>query len=146
MRLPDRRYFTVAEANEMIGWLEESMRRMLQLQAQVRGALGRLRQSGFAPDSDEFDLAPPEAGQEVRDDLATLRTLIDALRDDLQSLHDAGCVIKDIDSGLVDWYARKDGRDVFLCWKLGEKQVSHWHDLQAGFAGRRPVAGAGLGV
>ncbi len=41
--------------------------------------------------------------------------------------------------GLVDFYSIMDGREVFLCWRLGEPDVSHWHELDAGFAGRQPL-------
>ena len=41
--------------------------------------------------------------------------------------------------GLCDFYSIMDGREVFLCWRLGEPEVSYWHDLDAGFAGRQPL-------
>jgi hypothetical protein len=42
--------------------------------------------------------------------------------------------------GLCDFYSVMDGREVFLCWRLGEPEVSYWHELDAGFAGRQPLA------
>ena len=136
----NRRYFTLAEADRMIPELETRFGRMLQLNAQIRDAYSRLNDAGFAPTEEDFDLAPDGAPPEVPADLAELRALIDALNADLEALQAEGCVVKDIGSGLVDWYARKDGRDVFLCWKLGEKSVAYWHELETGFAGRRPVS------
>ena len=50
-----------------------------------------------------------------------------------------GIQVKDINTGLVDFLARRDGRDVLLCWKYDEPSVAHWHDLDSGFAGRRPL-------
>jgi hypothetical protein len=50
-----------------------------------------------------------------------------------------GCVLKDMDQGLVDFLTRRDGREVYLCWRYGEERVAYWHELQAGFAGRRPL-------
>ena len=135
-----RRYFTVVEASKMIPELESRFGRMLQLQAQIRSAYDRLENSGFAPEEEDFDIAPENAAPETTRDLAELRTLMDALRTDLEALRREGCIVKDIGSGLVDWYARKDGREVFLCWKLGEKSVNFWHELDTGFAGRRPVS------
>lgn len=136
----NRRYFTVSEANQMIPELESRFGRMLQLHAQIRSAYDRLESIGFAPDEEDFDLAPDDAGPEVTRDLAELRALMDALRSDLEALHREGCIVKDIGSGLVDWYAQKDGRDVFLCWKLGEKSVNYWHELEGGFSGRKPLS------
>ena len=134
-----RRYFTVAEANAMIGMLEEHFGRMLQLQAQIRSTYARLDSAGHAPGDDSFEVAPAGVSTEVVGDLATLRTLVDALKVDVGALLESGCIVKDIDRGLIDWYAKVDGRDVFLCWKLGEKEVQFWHDLEAGFAGRHPI-------
>jgi hypothetical protein len=136
----DRRYFSVDDANAMIAELELKFGRMLQLKAQVRAAYSRLDEAGYAPDSDEFGLVPDGASGDVVSDLATLKTLIDALKTDVGALHDAGCLVKDIDEGIVDWYAQRGDRDIFLCWKLGEKEVRHWHDVDAGFSGRRPLS------
>ena len=53
-----------------------------------------------------------------------------------------GVVVKDPRIGLCDFYGRVDGRLVFLCWKYGEETVAHYHDIDAGFAGRKPLVGA----
>ena len=58
----------------------------------------------------------------------------------LQALVDEGIYIKGFEEGLVDFPAlRKNGEEVFLCWKDGEKDINFWHTLQAGFRGRRPI-------
>ncbi len=54
-------------------------------------------------------------------------------------LRDIGCQLKDWSGGLVDFPAKLEGRLILLCWKLGEDEVRHWHEWDAGFAGRRPV-------
>ncbi len=51
-----------------------------------------------------------------------------------------GAELKDPSTGLIDFVGRHRGRDVYLCWKLGEDSIVHWHDLQAGVAGRKPVS------
>jgi hypothetical protein len=136
----DRRYFSVAEANAMIKDLELTFGRMLQMKAQVRTVYARLEEEGFAPGGDEFDIAPNGASDDVVNCLTTLKTLIDALKVDVNALKDAGCLIKDIDEGIVDWRASKGGCDVLLCWKLGEKEVGFWHDADSGYSGRRPIS------
>lgn len=138
--LPPRRYFSVAEANAMIDDLERIFGRVFQMKAQVRSVYARLEGAGYAPGGDEFDHAPAGARAEVVNDLTTLKTLIDALKVEVTALDEAGCLVKDIDAGIVDWYASKGNRDVLLCWKLGEKEVGYWHDVEAGFDGRRPVS------
>jgi hypothetical protein len=62
----------------------------------------------------------------------------------LAALHDAGVVVKDLDAGLCDFYALMGDRLVFLCWQLDETEVAHWHALDDGFAGRRPLKNAEL--
>ena len=57
----------------------------------------------------------------------------------MDELAQIGCVFKGFDQGLVDFYCKRDDRDVFLCWKYGEPAVEHWHELEGGFAGRQPV-------
>lgn len=65
---------------------------------------------------------------------------MDRLQVLVDELTDIGCEIKDYQTGLIDFVARHDGRDVYLCWRLGEGNITHWHELQAGFAGRQPVS------
>lgn len=127
----------------MIGDLELAFGRMLQMKAQVRSVYARLETAGYAPGGDEFDVAPEGAASGIVNDLTTLRTLIDALRVEMHALNTAGCLVKDIDEGIVDWYAMHGGRDVLLCWKLGEKEIGFWHEPEAGFAGRRPISELG---
>ena len=57
----------------------------------------------------------------------------------LQELEAVGCVFKGFEAGLVDFYSLRDDRPIFLCWRLGEDRISHWHEIDSGFAGRQPV-------
>ena len=50
-----------------------------------------------------------------------------------------GVVVKDVDSGLVDFLARRQGREVYICWRYGEDELVYWHDIQAGFSGRQMI-------
>ncbi len=50
-----------------------------------------------------------------------------------------GVEVKDLELGLVDFLSERDGRDVYLCWKLGEERVSFWHELNTGYASRQPL-------
>lgn len=50
-----------------------------------------------------------------------------------------GVLVKDVDSGLVDFLARRQGRQVYICWRYGEDELTYWHDIQAGFAGRQQI-------
>ena len=67
------------------------------------------------------------------------RTL-ERLQNLVNELSEVGCQIKDFQIGLIDFTGRHAGRDVCLCWKLGEARIEFWHELDAGFAGRQPVS------
>jgi hypothetical protein len=62
-------------------------------------------------------------------------------RDTLAEMDEIGVQVKDLEKGLLDFPAVMDGRDVLLCWKLGEKEIGYWHTPEDGFAGRRPLDG-----
>jgi hypothetical protein len=66
-------------------------------------------------------------------------TLAGELERCLLELDALGVVVKDIDLGLLDFPARREGEDVLLCWHVGEDSVTSWHGLEEGFAGRKPV-------
>ena len=70
----------------------------------------------------------------------SLEMAIERLEDLVDELEDVGAELKDYQSGLVDFVGRHEGRDVYLCWKLGEEAIAYWHELDAGFAGRKPIA------
>lgn len=57
----------------------------------------------------------------------------------VEGIHELGGIVKDLDEGLIDFLARRDNEDVFLCWRLGEPQIGHWHSVEEGFAGRKPL-------
>jgi hypothetical protein len=60
----------------------------------------------------------------------------------VERINDMGCELKDADMGLLDFRTLMDGREVYLCWKLGEEHVAYWHDMETGFAGRQPLEDA----
>jgi hypothetical protein len=62
-----------------------------------------------------------------------------SLRRELEAVIKLGIVLRDSESGLVDFPSRVDGKDAFLCWRLGEDEVAFWHGPEGGFAGRRPL-------
>ena len=73
---------------------------------------------------------------ETRQELAKAAAEINSL---IERVNELGCEVKDIDEGLVDFRTEREGRDVYLCWKLGEADIRWWHELETGFAGRRPL-------
>ena len=65
--------------------------------------------------------------------------LLEAFQSVLQQLEGIGCVIKDLQQGLVDFYTMRNEELVFLCWRQGEKQIQFWHRVEDGFPGRQPI-------
>jgi hypothetical protein len=76
-------------------------------------------------------------------DLVDARTAVsgaaDRINGFLEEIETIGCLFKGFEEGLVDFYALREDRLVFLCWKLGEPTITHWHEVDGGFAGRRPI-------
>ena len=64
---------------------------------------------------------------------------LELLRKETERLSGEGILLRDIDSGLLDFPAERDGAPVFLCWQLGEDEVGSWHPVDTGFSGRRPL-------
>jgi hypothetical protein len=64
---------------------------------------------------------------------------IQRVKDTLAEIDATGVQVKDLDIGLLDFPCEVEGRTVLLCWKLGEKGITHWHDTSEGFAGRKPI-------
>ncbi len=58
----------------------------------------------------------------------------------LEQLEKSGCVIKDLDIGLVDFFSRHNGREIVLCWRIGEEDIQYWHELDDGYANRQPIS------
>jgi len=63
----------------------------------------------------------------------------EAIREALERIHSTGCIVKDLEVGLLDFPARIDGEEVYLCWKLGEDRIRFYHRQDEGFAGRKPI-------
>lgn len=61
------------------------------------------------------------------------------LKGTVEKIQERGCLIKDLDTGLVDFPTLFRGREVYLCWKLGESGIRFWHGVDEGFAGRKPI-------
>ena len=61
------------------------------------------------------------------------------LKQVLEKIHEYGCVVKDLDIGLIDFPTQLNGEEVYLCWKLGEPGIQFWHGVHEGFRGRKPI-------
>jgi len=135
-----KRYFTVSEANVHVRQLQQAFVGVMQIRSQLKQLYERLDSAGYAPTQDDADELPEDAPVDVARDRARFYGLVEALREQVDEIHATGCTIKDIETGLVDWPGRHRNREILLCWRFGEKEVAFWHELDTGFAGRRPVS------
>ncbi len=126
---------------------QEALLRVRPLMQQVDDHLERIRElSGLLEDMTQYwgtaidDPTNPEhptyqtLRTEAEDRIASVDTLV-------QQMVQEGAYVKSLPQGLVDFYAvRADGQKVFLCWRRGEEGIGHWHTLEGGYVGRRPLA------
>lgn len=125
---PPRR-FTVESANQSLVFV----RRVVRDVVERYGAMVRLRARRAELATTETQTA---ALEQLSEQIAAHVEQLDELANELSRV---GCELKDWDTGLVDFAAMLDGRRICLCWRLGEEQITHWHEVDAGFAGRQPI-------
>ncbi len=126
------RYFTLEEANATIPYISRIVEDIVAEYEKWRDCIFRYEVIAAKSTSD----GETEAQEELRREVDDIAQRINAYIDELTQV---GCIFKGFDGGLVDFRSRIDGREAFLCWKLGEPEVQHWHELDAGFAGRQPL-------
>ncbi|HEY0468492.1 MAG TPA: DUF2203 domain-containing protein [Polyangiaceae bacterium] len=130
-----QRVFTISEVNALIPDLSDLVGDQLREQSEIEHGLAELtRLSGSSP-------ASLEASAHDQKDVAKLKRelkqRIERYEAGWARVQTMGGVIKDPQTGLVDFYGRVGERLVWLCWRYGEDSLSHYHDLEAGFSGRR---------
>ncbi|HZT45961.1 MAG TPA: DUF2203 domain-containing protein [Gaiellaceae bacterium] len=132
--MPER-VFTPEEANAALPELRplvEAMvaaKRALDEAQELRDEVGR-RIAGNGGGIPPAELAAMDS---------TVETAAAELASAIGKVQATGVLVKDLDAGLVDFPAKRDGEDVLLCWQLGEDEVAFWHGLEDGFAGRQPL-------
>ena len=133
----NKRYFTVDEANARLPLVRAIVQDIVKLYEEVherRERLARIRQIRGAESKDDSVY-----GDELRHSELELDKDIARLEAFAAELHELGAELKDPVIGLVDFLTRIDGREAFLCWKLGEDEIQFWHDLNTGFRGRQSL-------
>jgi hypothetical protein len=137
------RYFTLAQANELVPRVQESMHRLLQLHSHWRLTYRGLLEAGLrvTPEALAKGDVPTEDPQ-LRLRVQHARGLYETVRESIAEIEALGAQVKDVERGLVDFPSLLDGqREVLLCWRVGEASITNYHELDAGFAGRRSVDG-----
>ena len=122
---PPDRVFTLDEANEMIPRLTDELGR-------IRTARQVVLEGGRPIRDSAIGNGGGERGKEYWEALHALRAGVEAVTRE-------GVILRDPETGLVDFPSRRDGAEVYLCWRLGEERVTFWHPQDTGFGGRQPL-------
>ena len=129
-----RRYYSLDEANATLPLLRVILRDITTLAVRLRGQYERLVRM---QETDGLDNAHKE---EVLQMVEEFERGQDQMREYEQELEKLDVELKDYNAGLVDFRHLRNGKEVYLCWRLDEAEVAHWHDLDTGFSGRRKIA------
>ncbi len=130
------RYFRLEEAEAVLGRVRGLLEQAVHLRSELRKAAAEVKSvMRHVADSGGVLLD--------RKRLVGLRSrheaLAQRLRELVEEIQGYGCQVKDLDKGLIDFPTRYRGRQVLLCWRLGEPRIAYWHAPEEGFAGRKPI-------
>jgi hypothetical protein len=132
----ESKYFSLTEAERLRAQLEpvlieamETRRKMAEVEIELRAIAERIQRSGGL-------MVSYESAAKVRREHNRLE---DAVRSALERIQATGCVVKDLDVGLLDFPSRINDEEVYLCWRLGEDRIRFYHRQDEGFAGRKPI-------
>lgn len=136
--MPDEesKLFSITEAERLRVRLEpmlidamETRRKLADVDEQFTGMAERIQRSGGL-------LVPYESTAKLR---LSRNRLEEKIRSTLEEIQATGCIVKDLDVGLLDFPSRINDEDVYLCWRLGEDRIRFYHRQDEGFAGRKPI-------
>lgn len=126
-----KKYFTVETAQQQLPKIKTSLLRLRNLKKAI-DAITSVRIDPREIEYEEFIETNTKLSKEFH-------KLSYEFYKELEKLEKIGCMLKDLEQGLVDFYYRHEEEDVFLCWKLGEDKIMAWHETDAGFTGRQPI-------
>ena len=121
------RHYTLEQATAALPWVQERIERL------------RLARDGLNDEEARAGLAEAGPGNGGGGAGRVVSDAFMKMRSALLELREREVVLRDLDRGLVDFPALRDGREVYLCWQEGEVEIGYWHDLESGFGGREPL-------
>ena len=128
--------FTLEEAQSLLPVLESLLKRAMegkQAAEQVEASLAELSRRIYVSGGMRVNVA------KVSKDRAEIETHLQVVRESLAEIDAIGVLVKDIETGLLDFPSIVDGQVILLCWRRGEASIEHWHTVEAGFQGRQPL-------
>ena len=138
--VPQKKYYTAAEANAALPLVRTIVRDITGLAPEFRGRYERLQR--LMPGERER-IDDPHA-EEIHQLQADLERDQEQMNEYFAELRKLGVELKDPFSGLVDFLCWMNDHEVYLCWRYGEAEVAHWHELDAGFSGRQKIQESGI--
>ena len=122
------RYYTAEEANALLPTLRPIVAAMLQARQRIVEAQPEL-----------WPVLEKAVGNGGSQKAGAVLADFERIQKAVKAIEGYGLQLKDLNTGLIDFLSQRDGREVWLCWRFDEPSVAHWHDLDAGFAGRQPL-------
>jgi hypothetical protein len=132
------RHFTITEARALLPPVGRLIRESVQSKGRYQEAetyMQELAQRILMLGGISVDTAAAEGWKTQRD------TSAQALKQALERIEELGVVVKDLDVGLIDFPTLYRGEEVYLCWRMDENDIAHWHGVHEGFAGRKEIDG-----
>jgi hypothetical protein len=130
------RFFTLMEARELLPVVDRAIRAAVQAKTSyeqsegaIQGLLHRIMMSGGM-------LVDRYAVESMK---STRQSSGERLKSAVEEIQEIGCVVKDLNTGLIDFPTLFRGEEVYLCWRMGETDIQFWHGVHEGFAGRRAI-------
>lgn len=133
--LPPVRYFTPAEANAALEQVRPLVEQLVAARVEHIAALERQEELERKIRGNGGGIPPAT----LADATADVDARANRLAKLVDEINEQGAAVKDLDSGLIDFPALRNGETVLLCWQLGEDEIHFWHDLTSGVGGRRPL-------
>lgn len=130
------RYFTLQQAEETLPDVEADIRKAIALKSSYQQAEQewvKFSRHVTAMGGVRVDHS------KVNTDMGRRESMAEQLKDAIERIQDFGVLIKDLDTGLLDFPTLFHGEEVYLCWKLGERGIRFWHGISEGFRGRKPI-------
>ena len=132
MEEPER-YFTLLEAQALVPWLQATFdaieplkQQLAKVKERMQSHVTRMQSNGGA-----------KAQQGLKEDTVALREAQDRVEELANAIVERGMILRSLERSLLDFPSIRDGREVHLCWLNGEPEITHWHEVGAGFAERQ---------
>ncbi len=122
------RYYTVEEANALLPSLRPIVKALLDARQRIVDAQPEL-----------WPMLEKAVGNGGSEKAGSVLADFEKVQRGVKAIEGMGLQLKDLNTGLIDFLSERDGREVYLCWRFDEPRVAHWHNLDAGFAGRQPL-------